>query len=32
MIRLTTQASEVAAPAPDDEMAALDAGWDEIAS
>jgi hypothetical protein len=32
MVRLTTQAGEVAAAAPEDEMAAVDAGWDEIAS
>jgi hypothetical protein len=32
MIRLTTKASEVSVPAPEDEMAALDAGWDEVAS
>jgi hypothetical protein len=33
MIRLTTHAGEVSAGAtPDDEMAALDAGWDDVAS
>ena len=32
MVRLTTQAGEVAAAPPEDEMAAVDAGWDEIAS
>jgi hypothetical protein len=33
MIRLTTHADEVSAAAsPADEMAAVDAGWDEVAS
>jgi hypothetical protein len=32
MIRLTTSADEVTAVAPPDEMAELDAGWDDVAS
>jgi len=33
MIRLTTSADEVsAAPLPEDDMAAVDAGWDDVAS
>jgi hypothetical protein len=32
MIRLSTSADEVSASPPQDEMAALDAGWDDVAS
>jgi hypothetical protein len=32
MVRLTTHADEVTATPPEDEMAAVDAGWDDVAS
>jgi hypothetical protein len=32
MIRLSTSADDVSAAPPQDEMAAVDAGWDDVAS